>query len=90
MYYLKKILYFLKISYSIGNISMKVAFLDSDNKDFFLNNCSDFLDEYKLLKPFMKDLGAELDLVNWKNIKNCYKFNNVLDIFIYAYVYDIK
>ncbi|WGL59787.1 hypothetical protein QEJ31_14745 [Pigmentibacter sp. JX0631] len=58
---------------------MKVALLDSDNKDFFLNNCSDFLDEYKLLKPFMKEFGAELELVNWKNIT---KSQNKYDIIV--------
>ncbi|KAB8040831.1 hypothetical protein GCL60_02575 [Silvanigrella paludirubra] len=52
---------------------MKIALLDSDNKDFFLENCSDFIDEYKLLKPYMKELGADLELINWKNIRNNYK-----------------
>lgn len=58
---------------------MKVAFLDSENKDLFLNNCSDFIDEYKLLKPYMKELGADLELVNWRKLKlNHNKYDIIL------------
>ncbi|WP_158997867.1 ATP-grasp domain-containing protein [Pigmentibacter ruber] len=58
---------------------MKIALLDSDNKDFFINNCSDFLDEYKLFKPFLKENGADVEIINWKNIT---KIQNEYDIIV--------